>query len=145
MYILISLSPLPHLSPSPNLSISLPICIFLTISISLSVAANEKKFNEGKGIEKFGACSLLHKNSTFKRQINLDLHGPRPVPNICYIPDIPWLVMFTTFKSNLSNCSHLMRYEYHVLYATMHVQYYANLQRAYLSRLYIDIAPISYM
>jgi hypothetical protein len=136
MYILISLSPLPHLSPSPNLSISLHICIFLTISIYLSVAANVKKIQCGKRHRIIWACSLLLKRSP------IFANAERKWKNVFYTKiarsnDKETSISmvrdqyrtFATFPTPLgsycllSNRSHLMRFEYHVLYATMHVQY----------------------
>ncbi len=40
-------------------------------------------------------------DSKVKQQKNLDRHGPRPIPNVCHLPDPPWYSVQTTFKSKL--------------------------------------------
>jgi hypothetical protein len=40
-------------------------------------------------------------DSKIKRQTTLDRHGPRPIPNICHLPDPSSFSLPTTFKEVL--------------------------------------------
>jgi hypothetical protein len=40
----------------------------------------------------------LKTTAKLKDKKNIDPHGPRPIPNVCHLPDLPWFSLLTTFK-----------------------------------------------
>jgi hypothetical protein len=37
-------------------------------------------------------------DSKIKRRKNIDRHSPRPIPNVCHLPDLPWFSLQTSFE-----------------------------------------------
>ncbi len=65
----------------------------IAYSISCSKAENEKK-------------DLLQDGGKIKKGKNIDHQGPRTIPNICHLPDLPTFSLVPTFKySNLAMCT----------------------------------------
>jgi hypothetical protein len=48
--------------------------------------------NRGEGVKTYS-------NRKIKRQTNLDRHGPRPITNVCHLPDPTYFSLQTTFKA----------------------------------------------
>ncbi len=117
----------PRLHLARNLHLPRHLRLPCHLYLPLCRSERKKKFNEGKGIEKFGACSLLLKRShilanTERKRKNVFYtkiaRSNDKWTSISMVRDHyrllhsrrPWFVLFTTFILSISYCSHLMRY-----------------------------------